>query len=90
MDTVATEKLKNLVEKLLELQPAVQRYEEAENLLTGLMICAEVGEIAIPGRGRAWLNYNSAKPGYGLVVEPDETPVAAIIKILPFKGLPPN
>lgn len=88
---VAADRLRGLVEKLIELKPAVERYEETENLLAGLMLCAEVGEIEIPGRGRVALTPNPSpkgRGGYGLVVEPEETPAATIIKIIPFKGLP--
>lgn len=87
MSAVATEQLKSLIERLLELQPAAERYKEAENLLIGLMLTAEVSEIVIPGKGRAALANSPDRRSFGLVVEPDRRPIGAIIEITPLKWL---
>lgn len=85
MNELASGRLHGLILRLIELQPAVERYREVENLLTGLMLSAEVSEIAIPGKGRVAL-----ATGAHLVVEPDERPVGAIIEITPLKWLAPQ
>jgi hypothetical protein len=47
--------LSKIFDRLLRLRAAAERYNELVNLMTGLMMTAEVSEIEIPGQGKATL-----------------------------------
>lgn len=82
MNELASGRLLNLVERLLALQPAIERYRELENLAVGLMMTAEVSEIEVPGKG--WVTLS--EPGR-LTVMPAEHAAGALIEIVPLKEL---
>lgn len=49
------QRLYQMVERVLALRPAVERYEEMTNLLHGLMMTADLKQITVPGQGRVTL-----------------------------------
>ncbi len=48
-------RLHKMVERVMALRPAVERYNEMTNILAGLMMTAQIAEIEIPGQGKARL-----------------------------------
>jgi hypothetical protein len=47
--------LYEMMDRLFKLRPAVERYNELSNILTGLMLIAGLNKVEVPGLGRAEL-----------------------------------
>jgi hypothetical protein len=60
-------RLCRMIDQVLRLRPAVERYNEMTNLLAGLMMTAGVSEIEVPGQGKVtWQEGKLEVTGEGL------------------------
>lgn len=67
--------LYRLVDQLLEFYPAVIRYRQLENLVTGHMLVLNMEEVAVPGR------FQVRREGETLIVTPPDPGPGTLFEI---------